>query len=177
MCIKRCRCKLCCHTRDSVKIVLRFRIPRMTHFPMPKLQQGLPPVRGAQQQHALVSSASPSQHCTDAHARLWIGGCSSSHVLASTHAKAKLRKSFAGNVQKFFQTIFSLAKTANGLAQISSGMGLCNDSMPTSYDQVNGTLAAYVQSQWVSAVSQLPILLLWSHTDVSCMCRYPCHLA
>ena len=61
----------------------------------------------------------------------------------------------AGNVQKFFQTIFSLAKTADGLAQINKGMNLCRDSMVTSYDQVNASLASYVQSQWVSGVSSM----------------------
>ena len=36
--------------------VLLYRTLHMTHLPMPKLLQGLPPVREAQQQHALVSS-------------------------------------------------------------------------------------------------------------------------
>ncbi|KAL0021289.1 hypothetical protein WJX79_009826 [Trebouxia sp. C0005] len=55
------------------------------------------------------------------------------------------------NVQDFFQTIFSLANTLDGLNQINTDMQLCSDSQVSSYDQVNGTLAQYVQGQWVSA--------------------------
>ncbi len=58
------------------------------------------------------------------------------------------------NVQQFFQTIFSLANTPGGLEQINSDMNLCSDSMVTSHDMVNSTLAQYVQMQWVSAVSK-----------------------
>ena len=60
-----------------------------------------------------------------------------------------------GNVQKFFQTLFQLAKTKSGLDQINQDMSLCTDSLVTSVDQMNGTLAQFVQGQWVSAVSLL----------------------
>ena len=61
------------------------------------------------------------------------------------------------NVQKFFQTIFSLANTSDGLNQINTDMNLCSDSMVSSYDQVNQTLAQYVQDQWTTAVSKVLI--------------------
>ena len=62
------------------------------------------------------------------------------------------------NVQDFFQTIFSLANTSDGLNQINTDMHLCSDSMVSSYDQVNQTLAQYVQMQWVSAVTHNSLL-------------------
>ena len=63
------------------------------------------------------------------------------------------------NVQEFFQTIFSLANTSGGLNQINTDMNLCSDSMVSSYDQVNQTLAQYVQRQWVSAVTHFCLTL------------------
>ncbi len=62
------------------------------------------------------------------------------------------------NVQDFFQTIFSLANTSDGLNQINTDMNLCSDSAVSSYDQVNQTLAQYVQMQWVSAVTHDSLL-------------------
>ncbi len=62
------------------------------------------------------------------------------------------------NVQDFFQTIFSLANTSDGLNQINTDMHLCSDSMVSSYDQVNQTLAQYIQMQWVSAVTHDSLL-------------------
>lgn len=62
------------------------------------------------------------------------------------------------NVQEFFQTIFSLANTSDGLNQINTDMNLCSDSMVSSHDQVNQTLAQYVQMQWVFAVTRDSLL-------------------
>jgi len=56
------------------------------------------------------------------------------------------------NVQKFFKTLFALAKNSSGLDQINADMKLCPDSMVKTYDQVNQTLAAFIQSAWTSAV-------------------------
>ena len=75
----------------------------------------------------------------------------------------------AENVQKFFQAIFSLAKTADGLAQINEGMNLCRDSMVTTHDQVNASLASYVQSQWVSGVSSTYCAHATSQNCILCL--------
>ena len=61
----------------------------------------------------------------------------------------------APNVQKFFQTVFDLARTSSGLDQINDNMNLCDDSQVHSYDDVNQTLAAYVTLQWAMAVRAL----------------------
>ncbi len=62
------------------------------------------------------------------------------------------------NVRKFFQTLSSLSDTTTGLKQINNDMSLCSDSKVESADDV-GTLAQYVQTQWVTAVSYIPHLL------------------
>lgn len=57
------------------------------------------------------------------------------------------------NVQNFFKTIFAMANSTSGLAQIDSALNLCQDSRVTLYDDVNQMLAAFVHFSWTSAVS------------------------
>ena len=59
----------------------------------------------------------------------------------------------ATNVQNFFQTILALAGNSTGLDDINTNMDLCPDSQVNSLDDVNSTLAKYVMTQWISAVS------------------------
>jgi len=59
------------------------------------------------------------------------------------------------NVQNFFKMLFALAKNSSGLNQINTDMNLCPDSMVKTYDQVNQTLAAFIQSAWTTAVGCL----------------------
>ncbi|DBA80617.1 hypothetical protein WJX77_006015 [Trebouxia sp. C0004] len=54
------------------------------------------------------------------------------------------------NVQKFFQTIFSLGASASGRKTINTDMSLCSDSTLASDDDVQ-SLALYVQNQWTTA--------------------------
>lgn len=70
----------------------------------------------------------------------------------------------AANVQKFFQTLFQLAPTRAGRVQINQDLKLCTNSMVTSTDQMNQTLAQFVQGQWVSAVSP-PLCLCYLLPD------------
>lgn len=57
------------------------------------------------------------------------------------------------NVHKFFTTLFARAQTPEGLEQINTDLNLCRNSEVQSYGDVNATLAYYVLSSWVSAVS------------------------
>jgi hypothetical protein len=56
-------------------------------------------------------------------------------------------------VHKFFTTLFARAQTPEGLEQINTDLNLCRNSEVQSYHDVNATLAYYVLSNWVSAVS------------------------
>ena len=55
------------------------------------------------------------------------------------------------NVQKFFSTLFSRAETLSGRSQISTDLNLCQNE--ESYQDVNQTLAAFIQNAWVTGVS------------------------
>lgn len=68
------------------------------------------------------------------------------------------------NVQKFFSSLFARAQTFSGLDQINVDLNLCHNSYVGSYSDVNQTLAAFVQSVWVSGVSS-PLL---------CCCIWAC---
>lgn len=67
-----------------------------------------------------------------------------------------------GNVQKFFKTLFDLAKTQDGFQQINTAMSLCDGATVDSYDAVNQSLAQTLSSQWTQAVSIPPLSMFVS---------------